>query len=234
MTHGDCTSDLICCCERREENLAHLIHAIQPYLHQYGYLAVFAAIFLEDFGVPMPGETMLIAASLFASQGDMNIYLLDFVAWSAAVLGDNTGYAIGRFGGRRLVLAVGKYVFLTHKRLDYAEGFFRRRGAIVVIVARFIEILRQLNGIIAGTVEMHWLKFLAYNSIGAALWVGLWSTLFYVLGQQAEQFGTLFKKFEIIFLGAAATLLLLWMVIRLIRKRKESAEKSEVTSESSR
>ncbi|HUX13981.1 MAG TPA: hypothetical protein VMW87_13200, partial [Spirochaetia bacterium] len=96
--------------------LEHLIHAIQPYLHQYGYLAVFVAIFLEDFGVPLPGETMLIAASLVAPGGTLNIVWVMSIAWVAAVLGDNTGYAIGRFGGRKLLLGVGKYFFLTPKR----------------------------------------------------------------------------------------------------------------------
>ncbi|WP_455382620.1 DedA family protein [Salinispira pacifica] len=209
---------------KRSSTLTQLIHTIQPYLHQYGYLAVFAAIFLEDFGVPMPGETMLIAASLLAPTGALNIYLLIAVAWAAAVLGDNTGYAIGRFGGRRLVLSIGKYLFLTPKRLAYAERFFERRGAAVVIIARFIEVLRQLNGIIAGIVEMSWLKFLLYNAIGAGLWVGTWSTLFYLLGRKAEQYGSLLKKLQYVLLGALGLALIVWLVVRLCRRRSHPVE----------
>ncbi|HUX50053.1 MAG TPA: DedA family protein [Spirochaetia bacterium] len=166
---------------------------------------------------------MLIAASVGASQGSLNIVLVGVIGWAAAVLGDNTGYAIGRFGGRRLVLAVGKYVFITHKRLDYAEGLFRKRGAIVVIIARFVEILRQLNGIIAGVAEMHWLKFLLYNSIGAALWVGVWSTLVFVLGKQAKTFHVFFQKFEYILLAAIAVGFVVWIVFHRRAKKRERA-----------
>lgn len=209
---------------KSEDDLGHLIHAIQPYLHQYGYLAVFVAIFLEDFGVPLPGETMLIAASLLAPTGAINIVWLMVVAWIAAVLGDNTGYVIGRFGGRKLVLSVGKYILLTPGRLEYAEGFFRRRGALVVVVARFIEILRQLNGVIAGIASMRWLRFLLYNAIGAALWVGTWSTLFYLLGRQAEQYGVLFRRLQYVLLAALALGIIVWIVVKVVRKRCHPVE----------
>ncbi len=225
MTTHTARWHLSSCAERkREDTLEHLIHTIQPYLHQYGYLAVFVAIFLEDFGVPLPGETMLIAASLLAPTGALNIVWLMIVAWIAAVLGDNTGYAIGRFGGRRLVLSVGRFILLTPKRLEFAEGFFRRRGAIVVIVARFIEILRQLNGIIAGIASMPWLKFLLYNAIGAALWVGTWSTLFYLVGRKAEQYGALFRKLQFVLLAALALGLIVWIVVKVARKRRHPVE----------
>ncbi len=167
---------------------------------------------------------MLIAASLIAPSGALNIFWVVTIAWVAAVLGDNTGYAIGRFGGRKLVLAIGKYVFLTPGRLEYAEGFFQRRGAVVVVVARFIEILRQLNGIIAGTVEMHWLKFLLFNAIGAGLWVGTWSTLFYVLGRQAEKLDAAFRKIQFIFLGLMGLAVLIWIVVKVARRKREPVE----------
>src|SRR5208337_2780052 len=107
--------------------MEHLLRTLEPYLNHYGYLAVFAAIFLEDFGVPMPGETLLIAGALLASQGSFNIYVLAVTALCAATLGDNVGYAIGRFGGRRLVLRYGKYALLTPARLMRAERFFETR-----------------------------------------------------------------------------------------------------------
>jgi len=91
-------------------------------------------------------------------------------------------YAIGRAGGRRLVLRYGRYLFLTPVRMDRAEVFFTRHGAKIVIAARFIDGLRQLNGVIAGVTAMPWRRFLTYNAIGAALWVGLWTTLGYLAG----------------------------------------------------
>ncbi len=200
--------------------MEHVLQQLKPYLDQYGYLTVLVAIFLEDFGVPMPGETLLIAGALLATQGQFNIYILMVVAWSAAVLGDNVGYLIGRLGGRRLVLRFGKYVFITPNRLEYAEGFFRRRGAIVVIVARFIEVLRQLNGIIAGTANMPWGRFVLYNGIGAALWVGLWSTLFYQLGNQGQRIGLLFKRYEPYALAAIVVVVGAFVLVHFLRRRK--------------
>src|SRR5205823_2670307 len=143
-------------------------------------------IFFEDFGVPLPGETMLIAASLYAGVGGLNVFLVGLIAFVAAVAGDNVGYAIGRFGGRELIERFGKYLFLTPDRLDRAEDFFNRHGGKVVAIARFVEGLRQLNGIIAGVVGMHWAKFLVFNALGAALWVATWTTLGYLAGNHVE------------------------------------------------
>ncbi len=204
-----------------------IIHSLQPYLEHYGYLAVFAALFLEDFGVPMPGETLLIAGALFATKGHFNIFLLAATAWVAAVLGDNVGFAIGRFGGRRLVLRYGRYVLLTPERLKYAEGFFRRRGAVLVIFARFFEIIRQLNGIVSGIAGMEWWRFLTFNAAGAALWVGFWTTLFYQLGKQGRRAGFLFKKDEPLMILALVVVVAGVVGVRLLLKRRRGASRTE-------
>ena len=94
-----------------------LFITITPYIDHYGYLAVFGAILLEDFGMPVPGETLLIAGALLASRGKMDIVTLLWIACIAAIAGDNIGYAIGRFGGRGLVLRYGRYVLITKGRL---------------------------------------------------------------------------------------------------------------------
>jgi len=158
--------------------LAHLA----PVLDHYGYLAVGGFITLEDFGVPVPGETILIAAAVYAGAGRLSIVAVGLIAVLAAVVGDNIGYAIGFFGGRALVLRFGRYVMLTSERLDKAEGFFARYGSIVVTGARFIAGLRQANGIVAGTIRMAWPRFLAFNALGAALWVGVWTAVGYLAG----------------------------------------------------
>ncbi len=87
----------------------------------------------------------------------------------AAVIGDNIGFVVGHFGGRPLAERFGRYVFLTPQRLDRAEAFFDRHGGKVVTIARFIDGLRQVNGLLAGIAGMHWLNFLGYNALGAAL-----------------------------------------------------------------
>ncbi len=198
----------------------HLLQALDPWLRRYGYLAVFAAIFLEDFGVPMPGETLLIAGALLASQGSFAISVLMITAWCAAVLGDNVGYAIGRFGGRRLVLGFGRYVLITESRLAHAERFFASRGATVVIIARFIEILRQLNGIMAGIAGMRWWRFLLYNALGAGLWVGFWSVLFFHLGRQGRRVVFLVKQYEPLAVGILAALIAVVIVLRILLRRR--------------
>ena len=127
---------------------------------------------IEDFGIPVPGEAILIAASVYAGTGRLNIVTVAVVGFIAAVTGDNIGFAIGHFGGRALALRWGHDVFLTEERLDKAAGFFDRHGAWIITVARFIEGLRQANGIVAGITGMRWLRFLIFNALGAALWVG--------------------------------------------------------------
>jgi membrane protein YqaA with SNARE-associated domain len=146
--------------------LPGFLETLAPLLDHWGYLAVGFLIFIEDFGVPSPGETVLIAASVYAGAGRLNIVAVGVIGFAAAVLGDNVGYAIGRFGGRTLVLRFGRYVMLTPERLAGAESFFTRHGGKIVIVARFIEGLRQANGIIAGLTKMPWPRFLAFNALG--------------------------------------------------------------------
>lgn len=162
--------------------LEHELTLVEPYLREYGAWAVFVVVFLEAFGAPVPGESVVIGSALLAAKGDMDIAPLLGAVWLAAVLGDNVGYAIGMFGGRRLVLRHGARVGITEPRLVKVEGFFARFGGEIVLVARFVVVLRQLNGITAGTVAMPWPKFLLYNAIGAALWTGVWGYGAYALG----------------------------------------------------
>ena len=203
--------------------LPGVFHHLQGTLDHYGYLAVAGFIFFEDFGVPLPGETMLIAASLYAGAGGLNIWLVAIVAFLGAIAGDNVGYGIGRFGGRELLDRFGKYVFLTPQRLDRATDFFERHGGKVVVIARFVEGLRQLNGIIAGVVEMHWAKFLVFNAIGAATWVAVWTSLGYLAGNHVE---TISRYFTYVAIGAVVlAALLIARHVRHARKERAAAQR---------
>ena len=207
--------------------MGSLLRSLQPYLQQYGYFAVFFSIFLEDFGIPMPGETVLIAGALLASRGSFNIFLLLATAVCAAILGDNVGYGIGRFGGRRLVLRYGRYVLVTPARLSRAEKFFQSRGALVVIAARFFEILRQLNGIVAGISGMRWWRFLTYNAVGAVLWTGFWGVLFFQLGRHGERALLLVRRYEP-FAAAVAALAVGGVIAGHVLLRRRQAKKETV------
>ncbi|APZ42399.1 DedA family protein [Acidihalobacter ferrooxydans] len=182
-------------------SLHALLQHAAPFLHDYGLWALFIGLFLETFGVPAPGETLLIAASLLASKGDFTLFQVILVGWTAAVLGDNAAFYVGHFGGRRLLLRLGGRLGLTHERLDKVERFYARFGAEVVIVARFFEGARQLNGLVAGSSGMAPLKFFIYNVIGAGLWVGFWATAAFYLG---DHLGAIMSAFGRDFLIAAA------------------------------
>ena len=160
------------------------VEHVRSFVTDYGYLAVFLGIFFEDFGLPTPGETMLIAGAVLASRGSLSIYWLLPIAWAGAVAGDSVGFLIGAKGGHRLLTRYGAKIGITEARLHKVETFFQRYGDIVVVFARFFLILRQFNGIVAGTLEMPWPRFLLYNAIGAALWVGFWGGATFWIGRQ--------------------------------------------------
>ncbi len=199
--------------------LAHLA----PVLDHYGYLAVGGLIMLEDFGVPAPGETVLIAAAVYAGSGRLNIVGIGLLAVLAAIVGDNIGYAIGYFGGRALVLRFGKYVLLTGERLEKAESFFARNGGKIVVVARFIEGLRQANGIIAGIAEMPWPRFLAFNALGAALWVGVWASVGYLAGDHIQTIYDGITRYSLYLLIALAVVVVALIVRAVLRRRRRSS-----------
>ena len=217
--------------------LPGFLNALSSPLQHYGIWAIGLLIMLEDFGIPVPGETILIAGAVYAGAGRLNIVAVGVVGFIAAVIGDNIGFAIGHFGGRALALRWGKYVFLTEERLNKAEDFFDRRGAIVITFARFVEGLRQANGIIAGITGMHWLRFLIFNAIGAALWVGTWVSLGYLAGNHIAtiyHYITLYSYYALIALVVLVVGYIVWHLRRRRRRRAAAvASQADETRESS-
>src|SRR6516225_6333435 len=201
--------------------LPGFLAALAGPLEQYGLWAIFVLVLLEDFGIPVPGETVLIAGAVYAGSGRLNVVAVGIVGFVAAVLGDNIGYAIGRFGGHAVVLRWGKYVGMTAERLDKAQDFFNRHGGKIITIARFIEGLRQANGIIAGIIKMHWLKFVAFNALGAALWVGTWVTIGYFAGQHIATIYHYITQYSYYLLIVLAVAFVGYVVFRL-RKREKS------------
>jgi len=207
--------------------LPGFLNSLAGPLEHYGIWAILLLVLIEDFGIPVPGETVLIAGAIFAGSGQLNIVAVGVVGFCAAVVGDNIGYGIGRFGGRRIVDRWGKYVFLTPERLDKAERFFDRQGAKIITIARFIEGLRQANGIIAGITEMHWLRFIAYNALGAALWVGTWVSVGYFAGQHITAIYDGITMYSLYAAIAAVVLIAAWIVHRIYKRRKAVAEAAQ-------
>jgi membrane protein DedA with SNARE-associated domain len=196
---------------------------VQPVLEHYGYLGVGGMLFLEDFGVPVPGEIMLIAAAVFAGAGQMNIAVVFLVGVLAAVIGDNIGFVVGHFGGRPLAERFGRYVFLTPERLNRAETFFNTHGGKVVTIARFIDGLRQVNGLLAGIAGMHWLKFLSYNALGAVLWVGVWCAVGYLAGEHIVDIYDAFERYKWYVVATVVVVVAIVITRRVRRGRAERA-----------
>jgi membrane protein DedA with SNARE-associated domain len=138
----------------------------------------------------------------------------------AAVVGDNIGYAIGRFGGRALVIRYGRYVLLTEQRLNRAEKFFDRHGPAIVTVARFIDGLRQLNGLLAGITGMPWRRFLMFNALGAGLWVGVWVIVGYAAGSHISVIYATISRYELLLLVALGVLVAALIVWHLLSRRR--------------
>lgn len=208
------------------EQLPGFLHTLEPTLNQFGYLAVFGLVLVEDFGVPVPGETMLILGAVYAGTGRLNVLLVGLVGFLGAVIGDNIGFAIGHFGGRPLVQRFGRYVFLTPKRIEAATGFFERHGGWIIVAARFIEGLRQANGIIAGTTGMHWARFLAFNAIGAAVWVAVWTTVGYFSGSSLDAIYDAITRYGAYFGIGLGVLLVVDIARRVLRARSRSRQAS--------
>jgi membrane protein DedA with SNARE-associated domain len=200
--------------------LPGIFAALAPILNSYGYLAVGGLVFLEDFGVPAPGEAILITAAVYAGAGQINIVVVVLIGFVAAVLGDNVGFAIGHFGGRALMLRFGRYVLLTEARAAKAEGFFTRHGGKVVAIARFIEGLRQANGLVAGIAGMKWRRFLAFNVLGAAIWVGLWSAVGYFAGNHLEAIYNNAQRYELYLLATLIIVVVALTARHLLRHRR--------------
>lgn len=200
-------------------HLPGVLHSLEPTLDRFGYLAL-GLIFLEDFGVPVPGETVLIIAAVYAGTGRLNIWLVALIGFIAAILGDNVGFAIGHLGGRPLAERYGKYIFLTPERLDKTAKFFDRHGGKVIVIARFVEGLRQANGIIAGITGMHWKKFVLFNMLGAALWVGLWVSIGYFSGSHIDSIYRAATKYELFFGIAVGVVIVAWIGHRVWKRRK--------------
>ena len=201
--------------------LNHYITLAQPVLDQYGYLAVFGAVLVEGFGIPAPGQTMLMAGAILAARGGMSIEWVLALAFLAAVLGNSLGYLLGRWGGR---LVLGK-VNISEARLQWMESLFNRYGGGVVFIGRFFDGLRQLSGIVAGALEMPWWKFTVFNVLGATAWVALWGLGLYVLDKDIKTVFAVFHRIEpyMIVISLLAVIVLM-LYLRRDRRHPDAKE----------
>ena len=200
------------------EELGQLVGSLEHFIRAYGVAAVMAIVALEALGAPLPGETLLIFAAVLAGRGDMSLPALLISAWVGSVLGDNVGYWIGRKLGRAAVARYGARIGLTAARFAAVEAMFARYGATTVAFARFVDVLRQLNGVVAGTLGMAWRRFLLFNALGAALWVGLWVLGAFYLGEHMSTIMLLARRGGVV-AGVMAAVALFVALVFLLRRR---------------
>ena len=151
-----------------------------------GYGILFALILIESAGAPVPGETSLIAAGILASEGHLSLPIVFAVAISAAVLGDNLGYLVGRRVGHTLLTRPGRWERQRLQFVDEGEHFFAHHGGKTVFFGRWLPVLRFTAALLAGVNEMPWRRFFVYNLMGAAGWVCTVGTAAYLLGSSAS------------------------------------------------
>jgi membrane protein DedA with SNARE-associated domain len=158
-------------------------------VHQYGAWIVFALVFLESLGLPLPGEAILVSAAIFAgTTQDLGIALVLLSAILGAILGSTISFWIGDRYGYPLLLRYGSCIGLTETRIKIAQYLFRRRGVIVVLIARFVAVLRSVIGFLAGANRMPFAGFIIANSVGAAGWALFYGLGAYFLGKGIEEF----------------------------------------------
>jgi len=149
----------------------------------YGYLAVALVVGGESLGLPLPGESILILAAVYAGHTHrLSVWVIFIVAAAAAIVGDNIGFWLGDRGGYRLVRRFGHYVRIDEAKIKVGRYVFDRHGGKVVFFGRFVSILRTYAAFLAGTNRMEWRKFLAYNTTGGILWAGIYTFGAYLAG----------------------------------------------------
>jgi membrane protein DedA with SNARE-associated domain len=156
-------------------------------VHHYGLFILFVLVGAESAGVPLPGETALIAAAVLASRGDLNIAAVIAVAAAAAIVGDNIGYWIGRLGGRKLLTRWGWLERHASRVLPWSERFFRRHGGKTIFLGRFFAVLRVTAAFLAGVSRMHWWQFFLWNAAGGVCWAVLVGLVAYYAGHAAAE-----------------------------------------------
>jgi membrane-associated protein len=204
----------------RDASPGMALASIQTFVERHSQLALlllFVLLALESFGLPVPGETVLIACSVLASQGSLSIVWVIVVAVLAAIIGDNLGYWVAREGGRPLLERHRLTRPYAEKYLPRGERFFAKHGGKAVFLGRFVAVLRVTAAWVAGISHMHWWRFLVWNAAGAIVWATLVALVSYYLGDAAA---SAFGRYGLYAAGGVLLLTALgFLIVRRLEKR---------------
>ena len=196
-------------------------------LSHVGYPVLFLLVMAESSGVPVPGETSLIAAAVLASQGELEIAAVIPLAAAAAIVGDNIGYQIGRRGGRWLLKRPGRFHRQRLQVLETGEPFFARHGSKAVFFGRFLLGLRVWASWLAGATHMRWRSFLVWNALGGICWATGVGLIAYFLGHAA---GNALQTFGVFGLVAVVVVAAGFLIAHLRHRRRQAGEKRSQSS----
>ncbi len=201
----------------------HLFDILRGYFAHYGYWTIAVALLLENAGVPVPGETVLLFASFLAfSEHELRLPIIILTGTIAATAGDNLGYVIGRHGGRPLLERWRRFFHVRLRHIERGERLFQRHGPVAIFFARFIFGMRVIAGPLAGVLRMRWREFGLFNALGAVTWVSVISLVGYFFGSQWDELLRLLKEVDYALLGLLA-LLLVWLYVRHRRASRNRA-----------
>ena len=196
------------------------LELLRGFFDQYGYWTVFVALLLENAGVPVPGETVLLFASFLAfDEQELRLRYIILVGIAAATIGDNIGYWIGRKGGRPLLERYTHLFRIPMSVIEKGERVFAKHGSVTIFFARFVFGMRIIAGPMAGVLRMDWRKFSFFNFLGAALWVTVISIVGYKFGEEWESLVRVMGRVNLV-IGIIA-LWIAYMVWRAYRIRKK-------------
>lgn len=199
--------------------LAFGLSSVLPWIVRYGYAGLAIGVFLESAGVPVPGETALLAAAFSAAHGALALPWVIAVAATASVLGDNLGFALGRRLGRGWVERHGHRLWLTPERFAHVDRFFLRYGPAAVALARFVTGVRVVAAFAAGTSRMSWAVFLPFNVLGALVWATLVSLAGYAVGRGFAGAGAWLGRTGLVLAAVVpAALLSAWLLRRWVAR----------------
>jgi membrane protein DedA with SNARE-associated domain len=192
---------------------------------QYGYWAVGVALLLENAGIPVPGETILLLASFLAySEHDLRLPWIIVVATIAATLGDNLGFTLGHYGGRPLLTRYQSFFRIKDSTIERGEQLFARYGALTIFFARFVFGMRIIAGPLAGVLRMPWKRFAVFNVLGAAVWVGVISSVGYLFGRHWDTLEEWMDRFNIVVVVVVVAIVVVWWWRNRRTNRRASGE----------
>lgn len=198
--------------------------SIDHLLSTYGYVAVFLLVAGESLGVPLPGETILIAGGIYAgTRHNLSIAAIFLVAAAAAVIGDNIGFWIGDKGGYRLLRRWGHYIRADAAKIKVGRLIFDRHGPKVVFFGRFVSVLRTYAAFLAGTLKMTWRRFLPFNAMGGIIWAAIYSFVPYEIGNTVNKASSSVD----IALGVLAAVIIVATIVVVRRKAADLEEAAE-------